>query len=161
VEPSRLSIESTYDSRGTDRANRALKKFEENVNTTGSVQAKRLAESSIQLDQQAAKWNKLGDDIQKVGRKMSSAGDTLTKGLTLPVVAAGTAMVNTSINFETAFAGVRKTVDATEEQFEALRTGIRDMALELPATREEIAGVAEAAGQLGIETDSILGFTRV
>lgn len=157
----KLSIESTYDSRGTDRANRALKKFEENVNTTGSVQAKRLAESSIQLDQQATKWSKLGDDIQNVGRKMSGAGDTLTKGLTLPIVAAGTAMVNTSINFESAFAGVRKTVDATEEQFEALRTGIRDMALELPATREEIAGVAEAAGQLGIETDSILGFTRV
>ena len=35
------------------------------------------------------------------------------------------------------------------------------MAKQLPASAAEIAGVAEAAGQLGIKTENILGFTRV
>src|SRR5690606_14958240 len=65
------------------------------------------------------------------------------------------------IDFESAFADVTKTVDGTDEQIAALRQGILDMAKELPTSREAIAGVAAAAGQLGIETDNILGFTRV
>lgn len=34
------------------------------------------------------------------------------------------------------------------------------MAKEMPTSAVEIAGVAEAAGQLGIQTDNILGFTK-
>src|SRR5690606_25734010 len=58
------------------------------------------------------------------------------------------------------FAGVRKTVDATEAEFAELEKGIRDMAKEIPAAATEIAAVAEAAGQLGIQKNAILGFTR-
>lgn len=70
------------------------------------------------------------------------------------------AAVKAGMGFESAFAGVRKTVDATAEQLAGLKQGIRDMAKELPTSANEIAGVAEAAGQLGIETDNILGFTK-
>src|SRR5690606_645023 len=59
------------------------------------------------------------------------------------------------------FTGVIKTVDATDEQMAMLRQGILDMSSELPSSASEIAGVAEAAGQLGIQVDNILGFTRV
>lgn len=83
------------------------------------------------------------------------------EGTYSPIVGIGVAATNASIEFESAFAGVIKTVDATDEQLATLRQGIRDMALELPASREEIAGVVEAAGQLGIETDNVLAFTRV
>jgi TP901 family phage tail tape measure protein len=51
-------------------------------------------------------------------------------------------------------------VEATEAEFGVLQKGIRDMAMELPASATEIAGVAEAAGQLGIANENILGFTR-
>lgn len=79
---------------------------------------------------------------------------------TAAVVALG-ASAHAAIDFESAFAGVRKTVDASETELAELRDGIRQMARELPATREEIAGVAEAAGQLGIQTGAILDFTKV
>ena len=72
----------------------------------------------------------------------------------------GTAAVNAQVQWESAFAGVRKTVDATEEQFAELSEGIREMSKEMPQSAVEIAGVAEAAGQLGIKTDSILGFSK-
>lgn len=68
--------------------------------------------------------------------------------------------IGASISFESSFAGVRKTVDATEEEFAALETGIRDMSKEIPLSVVGLNQIAEAAGQLGIETENILGFTE-
>lgn len=65
------------------------------------------------------------------------------------------------IEFESAIAGVEKTVDATAEQMDELTAGIQNMSERIPATTTEIAEVAEAAGQLGIATEDILGFTEV
>lgn len=76
------------------------------------------------------------------------------------VAAAGVAAVKFGIEFESAFAGVKKTVDATDAEFEMLKNGILDMSSRMPQTASEIAGVAEAAGQLGIEVPNILGFTE-
>lgn len=98
--------------------------------------------------------------MESFGKDMTAAGKTLTVGVTAPIVGVGVAALKSSIDYESAFAGVKKTVDATEEELAALSDGIRDMAKEIPAAAAEIAGVAEAAGQLGIETDNILGFTR-
>jgi len=76
------------------------------------------------------------------------------------VGAALAASVTAAAGFESAFAGVRKTVDATEAEFQMLSDGIREMSRRMPQSAVEIAGVAEAAGQLGIKTDAILGFTE-
>jgi TP901 family phage tail tape measure protein len=71
------------------------------------------------------------------------------------------ASIKAAVNYESAFAGVAKTVDGTAEQMAALSDGIRAMSRELPASAIEIAAVAEAAGQLGVRREDILGFTRV
>lgn len=97
---------------------------------------------------------------QRIGTKMTAVGGSLTRGLTLPLVAAAGAAAKTAIDFETAFTGVTKTVDGTDRQLNKIRNGIRQMAKEIPATTTEIAAVAEAAGALGIKTNAILGFTR-
>lgn len=126
-----------------------------------------LKKTSTELDKQNSKWlsageslKKAGDNISKFGEKASKVGGTLTKAVTLPVLAIGTAAVKTQIDFESAFAGVKKTVDGTTEQLAALEKGIKDMSKELPSSAEDIAAVAESAGQLGIQTDNILSFTR-
>lgn len=66
----------------------------------------------------------------------------------------------TGLQFESAFAGVEKTVDATDAQLQEFRSGIREMSTEIPQTAAEIASVAEAAGQLGIKNEYLLGFTE-
>lgn len=126
-----------------------------------------LNKTSSELDKQNSKWlsageslKKAGDNISSFGEKASKIGGTLTKTVTLPIVAIGTAAVKAQIDFESAFAGVKKTVDGTEEDFKKLEKGIKDMSKELPSSAEDIAKVAESAGQLGIQTDNILGFTR-
>ena len=65
------------------------------------------------------------------------------------------------VEFESAIAGVKKTVNATDAEMKTLTKGIKDLSLEIPASTTEIASVAEAAGQLGIATEDILDFTEV
>lgn len=66
------------------------------------------------------------------------------------------------VSFESAFAGVMKTVDETANiSYDDLSEQIRDMSKTIPSTVEEISAVAEAAGQLGISAESVLDFTQV
>jgi TP901 family phage tail tape measure protein len=91
--------------------------------------------------------------MTKVGRGMLVAGAAIAAGLGLAVKAA--------IDWESSWAGVLKTVDGTDEQMAALEKEIRGLTAVLPATHAEIAAVAEAAGQLGIQRENVAGFTRV
>ncbi|MUG43434.1 phage tail tape measure protein [Paenibacillus woosongensis] len=98
--------------------------------------------------------------MDAVAKQMSAAGQALTLTVTAPIVGAGAAAAKASIDFESAFAGVRKTIDATEEEFQQFSQEIRQMSKEIPQSATAIAGVAEAAGQLGIKNEAIMGFTR-
>lgn len=94
-------------------------------------------------------------------KRLGVIGVKATAAVTAGLAAVSGYAVKMSIDFESAFAGVKKTVEGTDTQLSNLRQGILDMSKELPASASEIAGVAEAAGQLGIQTDNILDFTRV
>lgn len=66
----------------------------------------------------------------------------------------------TAIDFEDAWTGVTKTVNATPQQFEKINAGLKDLAQNTSSTYQDIAHYAELAGQMGIPTDSIVGFTK-
>ena len=70
------------------------------------------------------------------------------------------AAAKAAIDWESAFTGVRKTVDGSDAEIDALEGSLRNLARTLPATHEEIAAVAEAAGQLGIKRKDIASFTE-
>lgn len=120
---------------------------------------KRIKEIENQLKNTGKAVEEFGTKIQQGGEKLEKAG----KKMSAFSVATGTALLacaKTAIDFEDAFTGVEKTVDGTEQQMAELKQGIRDMAKEIPSTTTEISAVAEAAGQLGIQTDNILGFSK-
>lgn len=101
------------------------------------------------------------DKLTGLGSAFTSAGKTLTKNVTVPLAGLGTVATKAAVDFESAFTGVRKTVDATEEEFAALSDGIKEMSSTMPQSASEIAGVMEVAGQLGVRgTDSLLQFTK-
>ena len=102
----------------------------------------------------------LGNKFKNVGESVSGFGSALTRGVTAPIVAGAGLALKAAIDYESAFAGVKKTVDGTPQQFEKLSASIRNMAKEMPASATEIAAVAEAAGQLGVPIGSIEGFTK-
>ncbi len=92
---------------------------------------------------------------------LKSAAKVSFKAIGVAAGAIVTGVSTAGISFESAFAGVKKTVNATAEELNALKSGIRDMAKEIPTAATELAGIAESAGQLGIQTPNILEFTRV
>ena len=69
--------------------------------------------------------------------------------------------VQASMDFESAITGVAKTTDLADEELADMSDAIKAMSTEIPASTTEIAAVAEAAGQLGIQKDALLDFTRV
>ena len=128
------------------------------------AEIRRLTE---QLYRMQSAWTKAGEALTAISKKcetiskaMTKAGKTLTKNITTPVVALGTAAVKASIDYEYAFADVRKTVDATEEEYNRLSASVKKMSTEVAASAEDIAEVMSIAGQLGIENEHLSEFTR-
>lgn len=107
------------------------------------------------------KMQEAGEKMQTVGDKMASVGKKLTLKVTAPILAIGTAGVTAAVDFESGMAGVRKTTDLTAEELDSMGQALRDMAKEIPVSVTDLTGLAETAGQLGIEKDSIVEFTRV
>ena len=108
----------------------------------------------------------LGDRLDRSGAAMSRAGSALTP-LSIGVAALGVGALKAAIDFESSFAGVIKTVDDATDSMgrltpvgEELKQSFRDLALEIPVSANELAGIGEVAGQLGIETQNIAGFTE-
>lgn len=126
-----------------------------------------LQKTTAEIEKQSSAWHKASQAIDaaakkmdSIGKKMSAAGQEMSLMITAPIAAVGTAGTKAAIDYETAFAGVRKTVDATEAEFQAFSAEIRQMSKDIPASATAIAEVAEAAGQLGIKNESLMGFTR-
>jgi len=119
-----------------------------------------IKKTSEELRNQKTAIQTFGEGTEKVGQNLKVVSTAAAGAL----AGAGTA----AVQFESAFAGVKKTsnevFDANGKcvySYQQLEDGIRSMAKEIPASTTEISEVAEAAGQLGIKTQDVLGFTRV
>jgi TP901 family phage tail tape measure protein len=92
------------------------------------------------------------DDVTTAtGATLLGFGAAAATGLALATKAA--------IDWESAWTGVTKVVNGSPEQLAALEDELRGLATTLPQTHAEIAGVAAAAGQLGIAREDIADFT--
>ena len=139
------------------------------LDASGFTQALSAATRSINsMCNQGASQNKglgtsfvnVGKQIQNVGLRATMAGTTIMNAFK-PVAGILTGGIKAAIDYEDAFAGVRKTVDASEADYKKLSDAIRNMSKEMPESAEEIAGVMEIAGQLGIRgVDNLTKFTK-
>lgn len=116
----------------------------------------------------AAETEGLEVKLGKLSSGLKTAGTALTAGLTVPLVGIGIVATKAARDFETSFAGVRKTVDGVVDNFGTLtpagaklQQDFRDLAKVLPVSVNELNRIGEAAGQLGIKQSDILQFTEV
>ena len=121
-----------------------VSKFQANAARAGAA-AKGLAReldaasrASQNLDKNAANGSKaaktardLEQSYSRVGTTMLGAGTAMAAGLGVAVKAA--------MDWESAWAGVKKTVDGTPQQMAELEGELRGLAKTLPATHTEIA----------------------
>lgn len=111
-------------------------------------------------------------DISDLDAKFSSVSTgVLNLGTSLKTLATGagfvalgsvlTDAVKSAVDFETAMAGVAKTIDGTDLEIAAITNEIKQLSKEIPVSATEIAKVAEVAGQLGVGLKDLTSFTEV
>jgi TP901 family phage tail tape measure protein len=113
--------------------------------------AQRRAQEVARAEEEAARRRKAA--MQDVGTAAAASGALVAAGFLMSAKAA--------IQWESAWAGVTKTVNGTNAEMADLEDQLRGMAKTLPVSSTEIAKVAENAGQLGIQRENIAGFTKV
>ena len=132
-----------------------------------------LGQSSAQLtnriDALKKEQEEVAEGAQTFGNKASQAFGAVHEA----IVAAGIATAlkevyeyfadcaQASMDFESAMTGVAKTTDLTDDELSTMSDAIKEMSTEIPATTEELAAIAESAGQLGIHKESLLDFTEI
>ena len=94
--------------------------------------------------------------LQTVGKGAMVAGAAITASVGGAFVGA----TKSAIEFESAFAGVKKTVNASKAELANIEKGLKDLSTTMPQSASELSAIAESAGQLGIETKNILKFTE-
>jgi len=120
---------------------------------TAAQTAKRLAKEQAEAARAA---KQLGEDVKRAQTQIGTAA----VGIGASVLAMVALTAKVAIDWESAWAGVTKTVEGTPEELGAVEDGLRDLTKVLPASHTEIAAVAEAAGQLGVQTKNVVAFTR-
>lgn len=162
-----------------DKTSASLEKQTEKLNALSGA----LEEAGVNTDDLTQSSGQLADKIDTLKKKQGEAAD---KAMTFgdkagqafnqvheAIVAAGIAVAlkeiyeyfascaQASMDFESSITGVAKTTDLTDEELAAMSDSIKALSTEIPATTDEIAAVAEAAGQLGIQKDVLLDFTEI
>lgn len=106
-------------------------------------------------------WDTFIKNCETAGQKIADVGTKMTLALTTPLVLLGKSMYGAATDYESAFAGVRKTTEATEEEYQALYDGMLQLSeTETSVGFVNLAGIMEMAGQLGVAEEELLGFTK-
>jgi TP901 family phage tail tape measure protein len=121
-----------------DQASGALNKINQSANKTAGGFGK-LGASAITLNQ-----------TLELVRKGFVAGQRIIAGT-----------VGEFASFETALVGVAKTANLTAEQTDAMGDAFQRLSEQIPTSANELAGIAQTAGQLGVTgSERILKFTE-
>ncbi len=167
----RRTRESYLSGGGADPAK--LARLDEAIQKSEVAEAqltRQIADCTAELDRQAAalakaasaheKLTQAGKRLESTGKSLSKTGKTLTKTVTVPLVAGLTASAKAALDFEDAFVGVQKTVDASDAEYAQLKEGLRQLSGVVPQTAVELANLMQIAGQLGVPTENLLAFTK-
>ena len=117
----------------------------EELARANELHTQRVAELEVQLGETAPTLETLAEEFGKV-----------------TAAAGGLAYVtNAAMEFETAMSGVKKVVDGTPEQIQALSAQIQQMSIDMGMGTDAIAEIAAQGGQLGIPIEKLGEFTKM
>lgn len=126
-------------------------------NSKGAVSAIRDTEkASGGLE---GKLKSVSDRFTSVGKSMVSAGGTLTRNVTLPIVGLGVASFKMAKDFEGSFNNIRQLVGTSESQIQRWQTQVLNMAKKLPQAPKELADAlyfVSSSGFKGAEAMRVL-----
>lgn len=98
----------------------------------------------------------LGSKITGVGDKISSAGSTLTKTVTLPLAGVATAGLKVATDFEKGMSEVRAITGATGSDFDELKAKAVELGASTAFSAGEVAAAMTEMAKAGWNTDQII-----
>lgn len=159
-----LQLESKYEALGLeiDSSGQSITEFSTKVNNgeaSISQMSRELAEAQSKAILLGGALQEAGGKLQTVGQGMSNVGGMLAIGITVPIVAAGTASVKLATDAETSFAKVSTIADETVLSYDKLKKGVtsasRDSGVEITEFNEALYSSLSA----GVESGKAIEFT--
>lgn len=126
----------------------------DNFGQTASNQTQQAVQNTKTLSE---KLDEAGEKFKSVGDKLSSVGSTLTKGVTTPIVGAGTASAKLATDFESAMAKVSTIADESVS-FDDMRKQILQLSDDTGIAATDIAEDVYSAISAGQDTADAVAF---
>lgn len=98
---------------------------------------------------------------EQQGRRMSQVGGTLTRGLTLPLLAAGGAAVKLGMDFDTAFSRMVGLAGVPQAEIDGLKQSVLDLAGETAQSPQELADALYEAASAGLTSAQAMDAVKV
>ena len=108
-----------------------------------------------------AAMTEFGDRIESGSRKVAAFGDAYTRTMTTGIVAGAGLAVKAAVDIDTSLTNVRKTVDGTEEQYQALKDAAIEFSKTNAVSASEILDIQALGAQLGFSIDELQQFGEV
>ena len=144
--------------------NNAISQAQSKISNLSSNSVSKFTTVGTTLSNVGNNMQSVGNAISQAGQSMQTAGKNII-GAFAPVAGVFAGAIKSGIDFEDAFAGVKKTVDETTlgagKSYDTLRQACINLSKEMPQSASDIASVMEIAGQLGIKgADNLEAFTK-
>lgn len=104
----------------------------------------------------SAKLTSAGDKVKSFSSGLQSAGSTLTTGVTLPLVAMGTAALMAGVKFEQQMSRVGSIADATKEELGQLTEQAKELGASTAFSASEVAAGMENMASAGFTVSEIM-----
>lgn len=146
-------IQKQMDAKGVDKNSAEYQKLRREIITTES----KLKHFTAELNKlRYVKLTALGKQFEDIGKKVKSAGDAITKYITGPIVAAGTASGAAWQTTQDALNEVTKLTGASGQNLQDMQAIVKDLAKTMPADMHDIAtAVGEVNTRFGLTGDAL------
>lgn len=134
--------------------------------TAQQVQEYRELEGQIaQTRSELAQYNAEAKSLTSPGKMLSSntlmeLGMTLSTSVTPAIVAMGAYAIDAANDIDSAYRDMRKTVNGTEDDFEALRQAAIDFSTTHVTSADQILSIQAIGGELGVAVDDLETFAE-
>jgi len=121
-----------------------------------------LDKTRVQLLKAGLQVQMYGNAFSAVGDKVASVGRKMTLAVTAPIVGIAAASIKMGADMDAAFLGVQKTVNGTPAELQKVRSELEALGTTggVAVDINELFGIAEVGGQLGIAREDIVSSTK-
>lgn len=115
-----------------------------------------MVKLSLDMSNFESQMKQVGKSTQKISDKMSSAGQGLTRAVTVPVGIAGGAIVKLGSDFEASLSNVQAVTGSSAKDMEALKNMAKDLGSTTKFSGQEAADGMAYLGMAGFDTQQIM-----